>query len=550
MTSTSTALDSAQTLAGNLLNERLLHYRSTATGERIATTLPELFVALAQDAVRDFPALRPHQRHPWHAFLVQLAAIVLHQTKRAEPFATADDWRAALLALTPDEPDGAAWCLVSPPDRPAFMQAAVMAGLDGKWETSTAADEIDVLKTSKNHDLKSRRMTRSMTEDWLYALISVQTQSPSDSGSYKESSRMDGGWGRRPGIGIVPPGGYGARWLRDLRILLSERGNIAEIYGLERNGVALTWLVPWDGAASSAFQISQLDPFYIEIARRIRFVLNAGNIVAKTTTTPNSRINPVGGGLTGDIWSPIDSDQDGKKVLTVRTAGFGYKTAANLVVPGKVEFSPSMKIQRTDPAVGLKLLMQSIAWGPKNTNHGYHERIVLIGKKMAAMLAAMRSPEISKLGEISKARVEQIGEVNWMLVQALRDLFSKAEQVSHDKTKDVPESIQSKAKVFAEPFEAQCDANFFPEFIEEIEAEPQAREAVRNAWLLMLAERAEQVLRTAFVAGPRSCQLRYRAQSAALARLQSTMRGSKLPMLANALKNRTPSRTEENHESV
>ncbi|NDD04168.1 MAG: transketolase family protein, partial [Proteobacteria bacterium] len=32
-------------------------------------------------------------------------------------------------------------------------------------------------------------------------------------------------------------------------------------------------------------------------------------------------IKPIDGGLTGDIWSPIDSDKDGKKVLTVRPSG-------------------------------------------------------------------------------------------------------------------------------------------------------------------------------------------------------------------------------------
>lgn len=207
MTPQHSAPDPAQALFGNLLDERLLHYRRTGTGERVTTTLPELFAAMAQDHVRDFPALRPHQRHPWHAFLVQLAAIALHRAGRTEPFATAEEWRAGLLALTPNDPDGAAWCLVSPAERPAFMQAPVLAGLDSKWETKTAADEIDVIKASKNHDLKSQRMTRTTPEDWFFALISLQTQSPGDSGSYKESSRMDGGWGRRPGIGIVPPGG-------------------------------------------------------------------------------------------------------------------------------------------------------------------------------------------------------------------------------------------------------------------------------------------------------------------------------------------------------
>jgi len=541
--------DPTQALFGNLLDERLLHYRRTGTGERVATTLPELFVAMAQDQVRDFPALRPHQRHPWHAFLVQLAAIALHRAGHTEPFATVDEWRAGLLALTPNDPDGAAWCLVSPVERPAFMQAPVLAGLNSKWETKIAADEIDVIKASKNHDLKSQRMTRTTSADWIFALISLQTQSPGDSGSYKESSRMDGGWGRRPGIGIVPPGGYGCRWLRDQKILLSERSNISEKFGLDQKGVALTWLLPWDGSAHGSLTVSALDPFYIEVSRRIRIICESGAVKAKTATTPSPRIKPIEGGLTGDIWSPIDSDKDGRKVLTVRPAGFNYKTAVNLLVPGRFELAPAMKIQRSDPPVGLTLHMQSIAWGPKNTNAGYHEREVRIGKKLAVMLSAMKQLEIDKLAEISKSRVAQIHEVSWMLEQALAVLFTNGAQSESSKRND---SIKERAKRFSQPFEAQCDAQFFPELINEIEADD--REAVREKWLLALADRAERVLQSAFDAGPRSGQLRYRAQSEALRRLHSTMRSdkSKLPALVQALKSKksTPftSTDEEPHE--
>ncbi len=80
---------------------------------------------MVADRVRDFPVLRPHQRHPWHAFLAQLAAIALHRSAQTEPWADAADWRAALLALTPDDADGAAWCLVAPPERPALLQPRV-----------------------------------------------------------------------------------------------------------------------------------------------------------------------------------------------------------------------------------------------------------------------------------------------------------------------------------------------------------------------------------------------------------------------------------------
>lgn len=105
----------------NLLDEPLIRVRDLG-GQPQRLTLPQLLVALGRDAVRDSPALRPHQRHPWHALLVQLAALALHAADEDRPWDEANDWRAALLALTPDHPDGCAFCLVAPHDRPAFLQ--------------------------------------------------------------------------------------------------------------------------------------------------------------------------------------------------------------------------------------------------------------------------------------------------------------------------------------------------------------------------------------------------------------------------------------------
>jgi len=138
----------------NLLDEPLIRWRCVAHGELYRSSLSELLAAMVANKVRDFPALRPHQRHPWHAFLAQLAAIALHRAGQDEPWTEASDWRAALLALTPDDADGAAWCLVAPPERPALLQPPVPGERVDDWKNVLrAADELDMLITSKNHDL-------------------------------------------------------------------------------------------------------------------------------------------------------------------------------------------------------------------------------------------------------------------------------------------------------------------------------------------------------------------------------------------------------------
>lgn len=159
----------------NLLDEPLIRIRDP-DGKLQRLSLPSLFVQLGRDVVRDYPSLRPHQRHPWHALLVQLAALALHEADETEPWDNVADWRTALLALTPDHPDGCAFSLLAPHDKPAFLQAPAPGGtLDG-WKDIATPDALDMLVTSKNHDLKGERMRWAEADDWLFALVSLQTQ--------------------------------------------------------------------------------------------------------------------------------------------------------------------------------------------------------------------------------------------------------------------------------------------------------------------------------------------------------------------------------------
>ncbi len=55
----------------NILTEPLIGL--VKTGDfRAEVSLPDVYAALMADQIESFPALRPHQRHAWHAFLVQV----------------------------------------------------------------------------------------------------------------------------------------------------------------------------------------------------------------------------------------------------------------------------------------------------------------------------------------------------------------------------------------------------------------------------------------------------------------------------------------------
>lgn len=526
-------------LFNSLLDEQHFSFRQVGTNEQIACTLPELFLAMAKDEVRDFPALRAHQRHPWHAFLTQLAAIALNHASRNTPFITAGEWRQALLSLTPDDPDGAAWCLVSPVDRPAFMQTPVPSKTISDWKNTTASvDELDMLVTSKNHDLKASRMARGRAEDWVYALVSLQTQEGFlGSGNYG-ISRMNGGFASRCGVGIHPNGAWGKRWLRDVSALLAARPDTVERFHLKATGGhALLWLLPWDGVSSLAF--SSLDPWYIEICRRIRLTCET-SIRAHAVGSKASRIEAKElSGVTGDPWMPVDTAAG--KALTIGSRGFDYKLSAELLLGGKFSKPVSQQWLATDDKEGVFFVAQGVTRGQGKTE-GFHERRIPISRKMRQAFLTKHTDELAKL---ANERIEVIAEVRKMLWSAMVVLLSNAQTDESGKDKDTAESIKDLAARFAQPFEVECDARFFDELMLEIESD--SAEQARIDWLQSLADRATGVLNRAFESGPRSGQRKYRARSAAMARLQWAMRGSKLPALSRALQSRTAKTSEVHH---
>src|ERR1700730_15621806 len=96
-------------------------------GQPRHVSLPQLYYALGVDEVSAFPALRPHQRHAWHALLFQLGALACFKSGLSAPPNDPDGWRAALRALTPGFPGDDPWMLVTSPDKPGFPQAVVGA---------------------------------------------------------------------------------------------------------------------------------------------------------------------------------------------------------------------------------------------------------------------------------------------------------------------------------------------------------------------------------------------------------------------------------------
>jgi len=133
------------------------------SGRRRDCSLTGVLAALATgDEIETFTALRPHQRFPWRAFLVQLAAHALEVANQVEPPVDEDSWRELLRGLTREWPGDEPWNLVVEDlAEPAFLQPPVPEGSLAGWSEVATADDLDILVTSKNHGVKTGQAAAS-----------------------------------------------------------------------------------------------------------------------------------------------------------------------------------------------------------------------------------------------------------------------------------------------------------------------------------------------------------------------------------------------------
>lgn len=497
----------------DLLRDPLIR---TISRDRVeAVSLPEAYAALFADEVEAFPALRPHQRHAWHALLCQLAALACIRAGLSRPPADAEGWRAALQALTPDFPEDEPWLLVSSLDRPAFLQP-VVGPVDG-FKSLGAPDELDILVTSKNHDVKVARLARAEPDDWLFALVTLQTMEGFLGAGNYGVSRMNGGFSNRPGFSLAPFGGVGAHVRRDTERLIDLRDKMLEDHSLfDEDGLALIWLTPWNGVTS--LSPKGLDPYYIEICRRVRLAEVNGRIHACAGGSKAARIafGKEARGLTGDPWTPVEASDGETKALTIDARGFSYRRMSEILsgkgfIPSPLQ-TPASRSEKSNPMV---LIARALARGQGKTE-GLHERRIYASRKIIALMADGRLEEI----EIpAKSRIDQAGLVRKALRFGLMMLF----QNGPAEFRPTDPNSSKRAEPFLNRFEMEIDRDFFDALFEEVEAESETEKlAIREAWLIELRRRALDLLTTAESGSPVSSIRRHRAMARAESAFQNS----------------------------
>ena len=520
-------------MGNNILEDPIIRI-STSDGSTVHASLPAVFAALMRDEIEAFPALRPHQRHAWHAFLVQLGALAIHRAGLNEPPDEAEEWSRMLRGLTPKFTDDEPWHLVVEDiTKPAFMQPSA-SSVDSQKDYKNCVetpDKLDMLVTGKNHDLKIMVAINADLDDWFFALLTLQTMEGFMGAGNYGISRMNGGASSRPAFSITPSTRFGAHARRDMASLLTHMQDIAEGHFMAIDGVGLLWTVPWDGAKAEALNFETLSPCYIEVCRRIRLHAGAaGRLYATRATSKGERVRAKQlNGRTGDPWTPVNQKEG--KALTLANGGFTYKRILDYFLSADWEQPPLLGLSRSESrsAQDMMLVARGMVRGMGKTE-GYYERTIPLKKKTysAAFGTGVGSQELS---EIAYERVKQIGTVQRILSHAIQVFVARGD------SKNLSAEHRKLARPWLNRLDEFVDARFFEDLQAEFESDDNdERSRTRKEWLLDdeggVVNRARRVLREAMEGLPCPAIHRYRARANAENLFEGRIRGPQgLPFL-------------------
>ncbi len=509
----------------NLLTERLIRVRRR-DGSASVESLPGVYEAMVSDQVEAFFALRPHQRHAWHAFLSQLAILSLVMADRRDMPGSACEWLGLLRGLTRDFSGDEPWQLVvEDVAAPGFLQCPAPNGLGEYKKLFATPDDLDVLVTSKNHDVKSSIAVDAEPDDWIFSLVSLQTMDGFLGAGNFGVARMNGGFSSRPCLGFAPTdGGLGAHLVHDVdRMLDSRPGVIAmyeEQYFRSHGGIGLVWVEPWDGV--SQLRLKELDPHFIEICRRVRLQRRGTEITALGATSKKLRIAAKEAkGDVGDHWTPVAVGAK-TKALSVTSAGFRYDKLAQLILDDTAfRHPPAMSVDGSDDTA-WRLVARAVARGQGKTE-GYHERddIVFAPRVVRSLLSGGEGRDT--LEELARLQVSEVKEV----VSALR--FGIAIAASGGKDADtLGKSDWDRATPFARQLDDVADLRFFVALQQRFEASAENATVARRTFVMDLIHHGEVLLREAIRTVPCTAIQRYRAEARATSAFHGRLRRSEV----------------------
>jgi CRISPR system Cascade subunit CasA len=504
----------------DLLTEPLIGIRTPSGNVHVC--LPELLARLCADRVDGYTALRPHQADPWHVFLVQLAASVLarHRPPSTPPVTDPEFWRTALLDLA--DHCASVWHLVGEDvSQPALLQHPLAGGaeeLASKFRPRACRpDELDVLVTARNHDVKMARATPAAVDAWLHALLTYQTISGYPGSGNYGSIRMNGGFGSRAIVAVTERLTPSGRFCAELEVVLAMREETVRAFGYRERGVVLTWLKPWD-RTDHQFQLADLEPWFIEAVRPVRLCYDDDRrIFALSTRSDTRQVGPeaVSNGVVGDPWIPVKLGKSGNdSALTLSERGWTAEMLTDLLLSNGYRLT---RLQRPREAPGDVWFYGSTLVRGQGKTGGYHRFEIKIPAQAKHLL--LNRSTAHSLGTFGKELLADARHAERALHAALMAMAEGGPDSVDFNNPAVSVWARSAAGTAARRWE---DA-YFPTLWRASEGD---REALRADWRKVLAADAEAALTDAECRLPLPCGRRWKS----LVRARSVLR--------NALKKR------------
>lgn len=422
----------------NLLTDSVFRVR-TPEGPATAS-LPELLALFGEDRVESLPGLQRHQEDAFHIFCCYLAGAVLVRQGETAPRQNAAFWLEGIRALTRQEgcEDDSAWMLVvDDPTKPAFMQPPVSSKnvFEQAYKPKAATpDALDIFRTARNHDVKSTRSKTDDAESWTYSLISLQTMTGGLGNGNYGICRMNGFYGSRVCIGWHRNSSMGQRFSVDVARLLKLRTNLVEEPPFfKTDGTVFVWVRHWDG--NLPLSLKTLDPFFIEIARRVRLGVEGDKLLAFGAPSKSMRIEAKEAhGVVGDPWTPIVLGKEIKS-LTVVDPGFTPKLLRDLIF--NVEGFRAAPMQIAPPGFHDGWFSASVFVGGEGTSDGFRFTSIRVPERIGTILFNRGTGERNRLAALSKRGIELADEIRKPLRIALMSLMEGGPENLNDKNRQV-----------------------------------------------------------------------------------------------------------------
>ena len=439
-------------------------------------------------------------------FLVQLAALALWKSEHDEPPINPEQWATTLRLLTPNHEDDTPWTLaVADRRKPAFLQPQV-PNEPLKWSSVRTPDALDMLITSRNHDLKQEVAKRASAEDWIFALVSLQTAEGFGGRTRYGIARMNGGHSSRPMLGLAPAQAGdtsidpSAWWARDVRRLLAARKSGSAALGTA-GGPALLWCLDWP--ERQELELANLDPWFIEVCRRVRLAEDGGAIVGQRSTSKSPRIAAkVHKGNVGDPWAPVHHTG---KSLTLGGGDFDYSRLTELMFSGDWVV-PLLARPGVDERGDMLIVAEALSRGINKTE-GFKSRVVPAPGRAVRMFGSRGA------AELAQAQVKEIKAVDG----ALR--YAVALAAAHGVWSVVKRSHYAFCSPASKRLNRAADHAFFPSLwrrLDALSSDDASRFKAKVDFLNGLKLAAESALEATLLTVP--CPAVYRTRTAIRAR--------------------------------